>query len=75
LGFSSLPAVAAYARLSGQNVETAKIYRQRVTSKAGAQLDEIKGEDGVLAEALAAKRLPRALTHEEIKGVYDFVLK
>lgn len=56
-------------------METAKIYRQRVTSKAGAQLDEIKGEDGVLAEAPAAKRLPRALTHEEIKGVYDFVLK
>jgi hypothetical protein len=44
-------------------------------SKTTTQLDEIKGEDRVLAEALAARRIPHALTHEDIEGVYDFVLK
>ena len=29
----------------------------------------------MLAEALAAKRIPHALTHEDIEGVYDFVAK
>jgi hypothetical protein len=41
----------------------------------GAQIDQIKGEDRVLAQALAAQRMPHALTHEDIEGVYDFVAK
>ena len=36
---------------------------------------KIKGEDRVLAEALAAKRIPHAMTQDDIKGVFDFVLK
>ena len=73
--FSGPPAIAAYAELSDQNVETAKYIAKEFASKSAAQLDEIKGEDRVLAAALAAKRIPHALTHEDIEGIYDFVAK
>jgi hypothetical protein len=29
----------------------------------------------MLAEALAARRIPHALTHEDIERIYDFVAK
>jgi ABC-type nitrate/sulfonate/bicarbonate transport system substrate-binding protein len=73
--FSGAPAIAAYAKLTGQNVETAKYIVKEFASKTAAQLDEIKGEDRVLAQALTAKRIPHALTHNDIKGAYDLVLK
>lgn len=44
-------------------------------SKAANELDEIKGEDRVLAEALAAKRIAHAVTHDDTKEVYDFMLR
>ena len=43
-------------------------------SRQSHQLVEIKGEQRVLDEALAAKRIPKPMTHEDIKGLYDFVL-
>ena len=73
--FSNSLALEAYAKLSGQSLEAAEYIFQEFASREGAQLDDIKGEDRVLAEALAAKRIPRALTHEDIEGVYDFVAK
>jgi NitT/TauT family transport system substrate-binding protein len=73
--YSGEPAVATYAKLSDQHLDVAKYIVKEFASKATAQLDEIKGEDRVLAEALAAKLIPRALTREDIKGVYDLVLK
>jgi len=73
--YSSPLALDAYAKLSGQSLDAAKYIFQEFTSKEGAQIDQIKGEDRVLAKAVAAKRLPRALTHKDIEGVYDLVLK
>jgi NitT/TauT family transport system substrate-binding protein len=73
--YSSPLALDAYARLSGQSSDAAKYVFQEFTSREGAQIDQIQGEDRVLAEALAAQRIPRALTHEDIAGVYDFVAR
>ena len=73
--YSSPLALDAYAKLSGQSSDAAKYIFQEFTSKEGAQIDQIKDEDRGLAKALAAKRLPRALTHKDIEGVYDLVLK
>jgi NitT/TauT family transport system substrate-binding protein len=73
--YSSPLALDAYARLSGQSSDAAKYVFQELTSREGAQIDQIKGEDRVLAEALAAKRIPHALTHEDIEGLYDFVAR
>jgi NitT/TauT family transport system substrate-binding protein len=72
----SMPvALQAYAKLSDQSVEFAKYIVKEFASKASNQLDEVKGEDRVLVEALAAKRIPHALTHQDIEGIYDFVAK
>jgi NitT/TauT family transport system substrate-binding protein len=73
--FSGEPAVAAYAKLSDQPLDVAKYIVKEFASKATAQLDEIKGEDRVLAEVLAAKLIPHPVTRKDIKGVYDLVLK
>ena len=73
--YSTAVALQAYAKLSDQSVEFAKYIVKEFASKASNQLDEIKGEDRALAEALAAKRIPHALTHEDIEGVYDLVAK
>jgi NitT/TauT family transport system substrate-binding protein len=73
--YSSPLALDAYAKLSGQPLEAAEYVFQEFTSREGAQIDQIMGEDHVLAEALETKRIPHALTHEEIEGVYDFVAK
>jgi NitT/TauT family transport system substrate-binding protein len=73
--FSGEPAIAAYAQLSDQHLDVAKYIVKEFASKSTAQLDEIKGEDRVLAEALAAKLISHALTPKDIKGVYDLVLK
>jgi ABC-type nitrate/sulfonate/bicarbonate transport system substrate-binding protein len=73
--YSNPLALDAYAKLSGQSSDAAKYIFKELTSREGAQIDQIKGEDRVLAEALAAKRIPHALTHEDIRGVYDFVAK
>jgi NitT/TauT family transport system substrate-binding protein len=73
--YSNQRALTAYAKLSGQSLDAARYIFKEFTSKEGAQIEEIKGEGRVLAEALAAKRIPRALTHADIEGVYDFVAK
>ena len=72
--YSGEPALEAYAKLSGQGLELVEYTVKQFASKTAAQLDEIKGEDRVLAEPLAAKRIRSALTHKDIRGVYDFVL-
>jgi NitT/TauT family transport system substrate-binding protein len=73
--YSSPLAVDAYAKLSGQSLEAAEYIFQEFASREGAQIDQIKGEDRVLAEALAANRIPQALTHEDVEGLYDFVAR
>ncbi len=73
--YSGDAALEAYAKLSNQPLEQVKYAVKEFQSKEQDQLDAIKGEDRVLDEALAAKRIPHAMTHDDIKGVYDFVLK
>lgn len=73
--YSTPLALEAYAKLSDQSVEFAKYIVKEFASKASNQLDEIKGEDRVLEEARGSWRLTRALHHDDIKGVYDLVLK
>ena len=73
--YSGQPALEAYAKLSGQELELVEYTVKQFASKTTAQLDEIKGEDRVLAKALALKRIPEGVTTKNIKGVYDLVLK
>jgi ABC-type nitrate/sulfonate/bicarbonate transport system substrate-binding protein len=65
--FSGEPAVAAYAKRSDQRLDVAKHIVKEFASQATDQLDEIR-EDRVLAEALAAKLIPHALTRETSRG-------
>ena len=73
--YSNPRAPGAYAKLSGQSLEAAKYIFREFTSKDGAQIDRIEGEDRMLAEALAARRIPHPLTHDDIERIYDFVAK
>jgi NitT/TauT family transport system substrate-binding protein len=73
--YSGEKGLEAYAKLSDQPIDQVRYAAKEFTSKAQDQLTAIKGEDRVLAEALAAKRIPKPMTHDDIKGVYDFVLK
>jgi len=73
--YSGQGALEAYAKFSDQSVEFAKYIVREFASKETNQLDAIKGEDRMLGEALASKRIPKAMSREDIKGIYDFVLK
>jgi NitT/TauT family transport system substrate-binding protein len=73
--YSNPAALAAYAKLSDQSLEFVKYIVREFASKATNQLDIIKGEDRVLAEARAAKGLPNSSSAADFKGAYDFVLK
>jgi NitT/TauT family transport system substrate-binding protein len=65
--------IADYAKFSDQPVELVRYMVANFESKQQAQLGEIKSEDRVLEEALAAKRIPHAMTPNDIKGLMDFV--
>jgi NitT/TauT family transport system substrate-binding protein len=73
--YSGDKGLEAYAKLSDQPIALVKYYVPKFQSKAADQLEAIKGEDRVLAEAFAAKRIPKPMTHADIKGLYDFVLQ
>ncbi|HUK60946.1 MAG TPA: ABC transporter substrate-binding protein [Stellaceae bacterium] len=73
--YSDPAALAAYAKLSGQPLEQVQYAFKTFQTKDEDQVEAIKGEDQVLAQALAAKRIPHAMTHDDIKGVYDLLLK
>jgi NitT/TauT family transport system substrate-binding protein len=73
--YSSHDALVAYAKLSKQPLEQVEYAAKEFQNKEQDQLDAIKGENRVLAEAYAARRTPTLMSHDDIKGVYDFVLK
>lgn len=73
--YSSQAALEACAKLSDQSLEFVKYVVKEFASKSVNQLGEVKGEDRVLAEAVASKRVPSTITHDDIKGAYDLVLK
>jgi NitT/TauT family transport system substrate-binding protein len=65
--------IADYAKFSDQPVELVKYMVANFESKDQAQLAEVKSTDRVLEEALAAKRIAKPMTPEEIKPLFDFV--
>jgi len=73
--YSDPKAIEVYAGLTKQPLELATKQVKEFQSRESNQLIEIKGEQRVLDEAFAAKRLPKPMTHEDVKGVYDFVLE
>jgi NitT/TauT family transport system substrate-binding protein len=73
--FSGEPALEAYAKFSDQPIEIVRDMAKNFSSREQIQVKEIKGIERVLDEALAAKRIPRAMTPDEIKGVFDLVLQ
>jgi len=73
--YSDPKAIQVYAELTKQPLELVTRQVKEFQSRESNQLKEIKGEQRVLDEAFAAKRLPKPMTHEDVKGVYDFVLE
>jgi NitT/TauT family transport system substrate-binding protein len=73
--YSDPAALEAYSKLSGQPLEQVKYANKTFQTKDEDQVEAIKGEDQVLAQALTAKRIPHAMTHDDIKGVYELVLQ
>ena len=73
--YSNPAALDAYAKLSHQPLDVAQYIFAQFTSKPAAQIDQIKGEDLLLAQALEAKRITSTPTHKDISAVYDLVLK
>jgi NitT/TauT family transport system substrate-binding protein len=73
--YSNPHALDAYARLSHQPLEAAKYVFAHFASKAAAQIDRVKGEDRMLAQAFEAKRFASPLTGKDIAAAYDLVLK
>lgn len=65
--------IADYAKFSEQPVELVRYMVANFESKDQAQLSELKSTERVLEEALAAKRIPHAMTPDDIKGLIDFV--
>jgi NitT/TauT family transport system substrate-binding protein len=73
--YSDPKALEIYAEIANLPLPVATHIAKDFFSPAFHQMDEIKGEQRVLDEALAAKRIPKAMTPADIKGLYDFVLK
>jgi NitT/TauT family transport system substrate-binding protein len=73
--YSSEAALKAYAKVSDQSLEFAKYIVSEFASKASNQIDEIKGEDGSLAELSQSGRAGTALSRDDVRGAYDMVLK
>jgi NitT/TauT family transport system substrate-binding protein len=65
--------IADYAQFSDQKVDLVKYMVANFESKDQGQLAEIKGTERVLEEALAAKRITKPMTPDEIKPLFDFV--
>jgi len=65
--------IADYAKFSDTSPELVKFMVANFESKDQAQLAKIAGEERVLEEALAAKRISKPMTPDDIKGLIDFV--
>jgi NitT/TauT family transport system substrate-binding protein len=73
--YSTPAALEAYATLSDQSLEFVKYIVREFASKATNQLNEIKGDDRMLTETIKSRRLPNTLSHDDLRKVYDFVLR
>jgi NitT/TauT family transport system substrate-binding protein len=66
--------IADYAKFSEQPIELVRYMVANFEDKSANQLAEIKGMNRVLDEALAAKRIPKAMKPEELSGLFDKVV-
>jgi NitT/TauT family transport system substrate-binding protein len=71
--YSNPKALATYAEIANMPLPLATRIVKEFFSRETNQTDEIKGEQRVLDEALAAKRIPKAMTPDDIKGLFDFL--
>ena len=72
--YSGAAPIEAFAKLADMPVPLVRQMVEAFQSKEQDQVYEIKGTARVLQEALAAKRIAKPMTQDEIKGVYDIVL-
>jgi NitT/TauT family transport system substrate-binding protein len=72
--YGSPDAIPLFAETSGMPLALAR-RTVDLYDKAANQIDEIKGVERVLAEAYAAKRIPRPMQPDEIAGLFDLVLQ
>jgi NitT/TauT family transport system substrate-binding protein len=73
--YSSDEALQAYAKFADTPIDTVRYMVKNFQSKDQDQLLEFKGMDRVLEEALAAKRIAKAMTQAELKDMFDIVYK
>ena len=73
--YSGEAPIAAFAKSADMPVPLVREMVTEFQSKEQDQVQEIKGTARVLDEALEAKRIPRKMTQDDIKGVYDIVLE
>lgn len=72
--YSGEAPIEAFAKMADMPVPLVQQMVTQFQSKEQDQVYEVKGTDRVLAEALAAKRIPHPMTPDDIKGVFDLVL-
>ncbi len=72
--YSGAPAFKLFSTMSNQSVEQVQYMVKTFQSPEQDQVLHIKGTQRVLDEALAAKRIPKAMTPDQVKGVFDFLL-
>ena len=65
--------MADYAKFTEQPLELVHYMVANFEDKNQTELHEIKGMDRVIDEAVAAKRIPKPMQPDELKGMFDFV--
>jgi NitT/TauT family transport system substrate-binding protein len=72
--YSGAPAYQLFATMSGQSPDQVEYLVKTFQSPEQDQILHIKGTQRVLDEALAAKRIPKKMTQDEVKGAFDFLV-
>jgi NitT/TauT family transport system substrate-binding protein len=72
--YSGAPAYQLFSTMSGKSVEQVEYMVKTFQSPEQDQVLHIQGTQRVLDEALAAKRIPKPMTPDDVKGAFDFLL-
>jgi len=72
--YSGAPAYQQFATMSGESVADVEYMVKTFQSPEQDQVLHIQGTQRVLDEALAAKRIPKPMAPDDVKGVYDFLI-
>jgi NitT/TauT family transport system substrate-binding protein len=73
--YSGGPAYKLFSTMSDQPVDQVEYMVKTFQSPEQDQIMHIKGTQRVLDEALAAKRIPKPMTPEDVKGAFDFLIQ